>query len=194
MSEKLKDLLSFGNSKVGADTAIFNMNAAFDCPSEKLNFCEHAKSCYAKKAERMYPQSLPYRRRQELYWDSIEVETFVNEFLEAIKNKKKTPIKYLRVSESGDFKSQDDLEKLSRIADLLNGTVIVYTYTARKDLNYKNISENLIVNGSGFMVSNNFYIIEKPGDEIDKFVCPGACLTCNLCKRNRGRNIAVLKH
>jgi hypothetical protein len=46
MSEKLKDLLSFGNSKVGNDTAIFNMNAALDCPSEKLNFCQHAKSCY----------------------------------------------------------------------------------------------------------------------------------------------------
>jgi hypothetical protein len=44
------------------------------------------------------------------------------------------------------------------------------------------------------MVSNNFYIIDKVGDEIDKFVCPGACISCNLCKRAKGRNIAVLKH
>jgi hypothetical protein len=90
MSEKLKDLLSFGNSKVGNDTAIFNMNAAFDCPSEKLNFCEHAKSCYAKKAERMYPQSLPYRRRQEVYWDSTDANTFVEQFLDSIKRKKES--------------------------------------------------------------------------------------------------------
>lgn len=193
MSEKLKDLLSFGNSKVGNDTAIFNMNAAFDCPSEKLNFCPHAKSCYAKKAERIYPQTLPYRRKQEVYWDSTDVDTFVNEFLTAIK-KKKVPIKYLRISESGDFKSQEDLNKLNQIAEKLKDTVVVYTYTARKDLNYDNLSENLVVNGSGFMVSNNFYVINKVGDEFDKFVCPGACLTCNLCKRSKGRNIAVLKH
>jgi hypothetical protein len=194
MSEKLKDLLSFGNSKVGADTAIFNMNAAFDCPSEKLGLCPHAKSCYAKKAERIYPQTLPYRRKQEIYWDSTDVDTFVAEFLVAIKNKKKTPIKFLRISESGDFKSQEDLEKLNLIAEKLKGIVVVYTYTARKDLNYDNLSENLIVNGSGFMVSNNFYVINKVGDEFDKFVCPGACLTCNLCKKSRNRNIAVLKH
>ena len=194
MKEKLKNLLSFGNSKVGEDTAIFNMNAAFDCPSEKLNFCAHAKTCYAKKAERMYPQALPYRKRQEAYWDSVDVDTFVDEFVEAIRNKKKVPIKYLRISESGDFKSQNDLDKLNEISDKLKGIVVVYTYTARKDLSYDKISDNLIVNGSGFMVSNNFYIIEKAGDEFDKFVCPGACLTCNLCKRSRSRNIAVLKH
>jgi hypothetical protein len=47
----------------------------------------------------------------------------------------------------------------------------VYTYTARKDLNYENISDNLVVNGSGFMVSNNFYVINKIGEEFDKFVC-----------------------
>ena len=89
MSENLKNFLSFGNSKVGNDTAIFNMNAAFDCPSEKMGFCEHAKKCYAKKAERIYPQSLPCRRKQEIYWDSIDSDAFVSEFLDAIKSKKR---------------------------------------------------------------------------------------------------------
>lgn len=193
MSEKLKDLLSFGNSKVGNDTAIFNMNAALDCPSEKLGLCKHAKNCYAKKAERIYPQTLPYRRKQEIYWDSVDVDTFVTEFKDSIK-KKKNPIKYLRISESGDFKTQADFDKLNEIAEKLKGTVVVYTYTAREDLNYDKISDNLIVNGSGFMVSNNFYVIDKVGDEIDKYVCPGSCLNCNLCKRAKNRAIAVLKH
>ena len=194
MSEKLKDLLSFGNSKVGNDTAIFNMNPAFSCPSEKLNLCEHAKYCYAKKAERIYPQTLPYRERQETYWDSIDVKTFVEEFTTAIK-KKKTTIKYLRFSESGDFKSQADVDKLSAIAEELKDIVVVYTYTARKDLDYTNISENLVVNGSGFMVSNNFYIINKKGDETAKsLVCNGSCIECRLCKMAKGRNIAVIKH
>jgi len=93
MNENLKDLLSFGNSKVGNDTAIFNMNAAFDCPSEKIGLCKHAKNCYAKKAERIYPQSLPYRRRQENYWDLTDVKTFVEEFKEAIKKQKEKPNK-----------------------------------------------------------------------------------------------------
>ena len=63
----LKELLSFGNLKVGKDTAIFNMTPAFRCPSEELGLCSIAKICYAKKAERMYPQVTPYREKQEEY-------------------------------------------------------------------------------------------------------------------------------
>jgi len=192
--EHLKKLLSFGNMKVGNDTAIFNMNPAFRCPSEELGLCVIASKCYAKKAERMYPGTSPYRERQELYWDSIDADTFADEFIQSV-SKKKNPIKYLRVSESGDFKGQSDVDKLSDIANQLGKhNIVVYTYTARKDLDFSKKSKNLIVNGSGFMVSNNFYIIKEKEDKSDKFLCPGGCLKCNLCKEEKSRNIAVLEH
>ena len=186
---ELKNLVSQGNLKIGKDTLIFNMNAAKFCPSEKLGLCPHAKICYAKKAEKMYPQVLPFRIRQANYWDNINAETFATEITEII-NRKKADIKYLRISESGDFNSQSDIDKLSRIADLLKDICKVYTYTARKDLNFTGISNNLTVNGSDFMVNNAFIVTTN----INKVNCIADCKKCNKCKVSKNRNIYVLKH
>ena len=187
--ENLKNLISQGNSKIGKDTFIFNMSSAKNCPSEKLGLCACSSICYAKKAERLYPQVLPYRNRQNEYWINTDAEKFVSEFIQVIA-RKKTKIKYLRFSESGDFLSQNCVNKLSKISDLLKGIVKVYTYTARKDLDFSNISDNLIVNGSGFMVSNNFTITK----DINQKTCLGDCSKCNLCKVNRNKVIYVLSH
>lgn len=108
---------------------------------------------------------------------------FVEELLEAIKRKKNTT-KYIRFSESGDFSGQHDVEKMSKIAEMLKDhNVGVYTYTTRKDLNFQDISDNLVVNGSGFMISNNFYIVDKKEDAIDKYICPSSCINCSFCKK-----------
>lgn len=191
--EHIKNLLSFGNSKLPANTAIFNMQAAQDCTSRKLGLCKVSNICYADKAERMYPQVLPYRRRQEAYWKECSAEQFAKEF-QAVVSRKRNPVKYLRVSESGDFRSQKDLDKLSRIADLLKGVVKVYAYTARKDLDFSNVSGNLVINGSSFMVHNNFEAV--PGDvyESKDIKCPGDCKICSRCTVARGANIYVKNH
>lgn len=189
----MKTLFSFGNRKIPKDTAIFNMTPAKECPSEKLGLCTICNKCYAKKAERMYKDCLPYRYRQMNYWNNIDSNTFVNDFSNIL-SRKKIVTKYLRVSESGDFKNQSDVQKLSEIAEQLKGKVKVYTYTARKDLNFDNLSKNLTVNGSGFMISNNFYVIKNKSEMIDKYICLGDCGKCNLCKSAGYKNIAVLEH
>ena len=188
--EQLKKLVSQGNLKIGKDTLIFNMNAAANCPADKLGLCKHADICYAKKAEIQYPAVLPYRNRQAIYWDECTAENFTAELLNII-SRKKAKIKYIRFSESGDFQSQSDIDKLSDIAEMLKFAGIkVYTYTARKDLNFANISDNLTVNGSNFMISNNFQLTT------DKNLvnCPADCKICNKCKVSKNRNIYVLKH
>ena len=38
--------------------------------------------------------------------------------------------------------------------------VKVYTYTARRDLDFSNV-KHLVVNGSGFMVHNNFTVVKE---------------------------------
>ena len=81
---ELKNLLSQGNLKIGKDTLIFNLTAAKNCPSEKLGLCEHAKICYAKKAERLYPSVLPFRMRQSKYWDNCTAESFAADMLNII--------------------------------------------------------------------------------------------------------------
>ena len=185
----LESLLSNGNLKIGKDTLIFNMNPARYCPSDKLGLCKHSDICYAKKAEKMYKQVLPYRIRQSKYWNNCTAEKFVSDLVNVI-NSKKTKIKYLRVSKSGDFNSQSDVNKLSDISDLLKGIIKVYTYTARKDLNFDNISDNLTVNGSGFMVSNQFEVTTNKST----VNCPANCRICNKCKFSTGKIIYALKH
>ena len=177
-----------GNKKLGRDTAVINMNSATDCPSEKLNLCAVCKICYAKKPEKQYPSVLPYRRRQERDFDNQSA----NQINFTIKKHKK--VRYLRFSESGDFKNQAAVNKMSAISDLMDKRNIkVYGYTARKDLDFSNISANMAVNGSGFMVSNNFYPVDKFSSS-DKYRCLGDCRKCNICKTPHNINIAVEKH
>ncbi len=190
--------VAFGNNKLDKNIAIFNMNSATDCPSEKLGLCELCDICYAKKAEVQYPAVLPYRRRQESYWDSCTAEQFVSELLEKATYKvgaKKGTLKIdtLRVSESGDFKGQDDVDKLDKIANLLKESCInTYCYTARKDLDFSK-AKSVTVNGSGFMVHNTFKAFNK-GDVTGRFICRGDCGPCTLCVYPRGLEIFVEKH
>lgn len=184
MNYDIKKHLSYGNRKLPRTTAIFNITPAMQCPSDKLGLCQLSHICYAKQAEKQYPNCLPYRTRQTIVWDSTTPENFVQSIA------KKT--KYLRISEAGDFRSQSDVDKLSTIAELLKGRIKVYCYTARQDLSFDNVSTNLTVNGSGFMVHNNFIAVKVLNDSDTN--CIGNCKKCNLCTTRKGLNIHVKIH
>jgi len=199
MSE-LKKLISSGNMKLPKTTAIFNLGAAMDCPSKNLGLCQAIDSktgkivCYAMKAERLYPSVLPYRRRQAAYWKSVTADEFARDFL-ALNASRKNKYKALRINESSDFGSQKDVAKLDRIAELLQGVVKVYTYTARKDLDYYKV-KYLIINGSGFQTAGvaglfNYHEKDQPIPEGFK-ECPGDCRVCARCLH--GAKTVVLRH
>ena len=183
---------SIGNKKLGKDTIILNITSATDCPSKKLGLCKHCKYCYAMKAERIYPQVKPFRDQQSIDFHSQTAESIANEII-GINKGKRDKLKYLRVSEAGDFIDQVDLDKIYFIAELLKDHGIkVYGYTARKDLSFKH-SENITLNGSGFMLDNNFYVVDKHSEN-DAYKCLGDCKACELCKTSGKKNIAVEKH
>jgi hypothetical protein len=149
--------IKIGNLKIGRDTAIINMGSALLCPSDKLGLCKCSLICYAKKAERQYPAVLPYRNRQADYWINNTAEKISADINNYIKNKK--GIKFIRFNESGDFYGQECVEKLKYIADHLS--LIVYTYTAREDLIFDNLPGNLVINGSCFLISNEFRAVKN---------------------------------
>lgn len=182
--------VSNGNKKIGSDTLIINMNSATDCPSRARGLCRVADKCYAMKAERCYPQVLPYRREQELYWDT-HASSDISDGLKEVIRRKRNPISYIRFSEAGDFRSQWDVNKMKDIARRIPD-VVFYGYTARNDLNYTDLPDNMIVNGSGFQVSNSFTAV--PEILASDTRCPGNCRGCNLCKEARGIDIKVLYH
>jgi len=156
-----KLFLSNGNLKIGSDTWILNMGPAESCPSKHLNMCqlEDPKKCYALKAERLYPNVLPYRRRQREIWKHSSPAELSAALTSILERKRVGNIKYLRFPEAGDFESQADVDKMMELAKLLDLTV--YGYTARKDLDYGHRPRNLIITGSGFMIDNEYKVKDK---------------------------------
>jgi len=206
---ELSKLVSFGNKKLPAGTAIFNMQPAATCSGEKSGLCKLCNKCYAKKAEYLYPQVLPYRQRQEKYWNSTDAKKFIIDFQAAI-SKKKIKVNKLRISESGDFENQADINKLTEIAEnLVRLNIVTYVHTCRSDLKFDNRSK-LIVNLSGI---DNLHLIKNNNADnlfvavtadiynmsiIDlktKFEhsnikkCCGSCTNCTLCTQ---KNCAII--
>lgn len=184
--------VSKGNHKLGKDTLIFNMGPATDCPSRQAGFCKVPDICYAMKAERMYKQSLPYRRRQAEYWKNSSAEKIAADLNSHLRRKFKVPVSYVRFNESGDFYGQEDVEKLKEVARRV--PVTIYGFTARSDLQFEGLPDNLVINGSSFMVDNSFTAVPESEVREGDVVCAGDCRNCDLCKNKNGNNIKVVYH
>lgn len=195
-------ILKYGNHKLGDDTAIFNMSTAKDCPARKLGMCEVVNKgikCYAEKAEDQYPNTVPKSRQsQRDYWRNRTANEILQDFAKKIKRRRKTT-RFVRFNEAGDFHDQEDVEKLSTIAQGL-GTlgITTYGYTSRKDLDFSRAS--FLVKGSGHTNGNNgtCTVIGRNDKVPDGYIeCPGGekgCSKCNLCKIDTKLNIAFRKH
>ena len=196
----LSNLISSGNIKIPSTTAIFNMSSATDCPSARLGLCKaklQGAKCYALKSEYSYrPNVLKYRKLQEKYWKNITSKEFVSQFI-LINSLKQKPFNLIRFNESGDFHSQECLNKAEEISMMLRRFGIrCYCYTSRNDLDFSKI-KHLVVSGSGFIkkgISNEFKIIGKK-EKIPKGygICKG---NCKICKRCTMRNLktCIRKH
>jgi len=195
----MKGLLMYGNRKLPKSTAIFNMNSAKDCPSLKLGMCDVGSKCYALKAERLYPQVLPYRERQEAYWDSVNAEEFAGAFLIEVERKRER-VTHLRFSEAGDFKSQADVDKMNEIAFYLGyQSITVYGYTARRDLDFSK-AKHMTVLASGFTGTDGLFLGVKGAKHyhlearklgIRAFICPADCKVCTLCPKAKGKGTII---
>jgi len=197
----LSQLIANGNLKIGKDTFIFNITPAFECVADKLGLCALSDKCYAKKAETQYWfRTGLYRRNQRKYWDNVSANKFADDLLELLHNNRK--VKFIRFNESGDFKHQADITKLINIVKRVNKyssrRIIFYTYTARKDLYFGTVRkmQNLVINGSNFMLDNNFIpVIEYPvKTNKNTVICRGNCRVCNYCKNNNNLNILIKIH
>jgi hypothetical protein len=177
-------LFSFGNLKQDAGTAIFNFCASLDCPSEKLGLCLNPEVCYAKQPEKSWPNVRGHRNYQAKFWQMCTPELFVYELRKFEFNK-------LRFSESGDFGSQDEVSKASRIAELLD--IPVWTYTARRDLDFSNLPANFTVTGSGFMLDNFFNVVPDPIG-LPGVICKADCRICSYCSEKAHRIINCKIH
>lgn len=143
----IADHLSYGNEKIDDNVAIFNMGSAHDCENIGTKYCQvDAENCYAVRSENNFPNSLPYRRRQEIIWDHLDAVTWARAFRRHYE-RKRTEVTAIRLNESGDFRHRHDLLKADEIARRLDDIVDVYTYSASSWLNW-NEAEHFVVNRS----------------------------------------------
>lgn len=139
---------------------IWNLPAVKTCPY-RTAMCE--KSCYARKAERIYPQVLP--SREQNYNDSLQADfvenmiyTIENELKRKVYNKKQV---VFRIHESGDFYNVEYAEKWIRIAEYFksNKKLVFLAYT--KSITY-------FVNYGLEKLPHNFFVRSSLWDDTSK--------------------------
>lgn len=150
--------VKLGNEKLAKKTLVFNMNTSTDCIGQKLGLCNLGSKCYGLRIEKRYPNSLKHHKDQKKYWNENSKEDLAKNFLYYCSI---FDVEFIRFNEVGEFENQNDVDKLIYISNYLlkNGSdVIVYGYTSRSDLNFDTRPKNLVINGSGFMLDNNFTV------------------------------------
>ena len=80
---------------------------------------------------------------------------------------------------------------LFKIANLCPNLVF-YGYTHRAGLNYDKKPKNVVLNGSGFMIDNNFKTVKAYST--GALQCDGECFGCSYCKEAKGKVIEILEH
>ena len=171
--------IAFGNKKVPETTAIVNTTSWFLCPGRLKGFCELNEVCYDKCREVM-GSVCKSRLNHDLWWRTNDAQTIADFYIVSIKAR--------------NLKKPNQQVNLVRFQDS-------YTYTHNRDLPYNILKRpHLTINGSGFMIDNQFTVVppsdfERYAEEHDCYKCPQKCELCNsICSLKLGIEIVeVLK-
>lgn len=179
-----------GNHKLPPTWYIGNTGSGTDCCSDELELCPYGLkngdgSCYCLKAERCYPNCLDCRERNRVNWERIVVNDYVVEFtyglLLASKQAKKHKMEVFRFNESFDIESYESLVAMNDVGgDLKDVGVKTMIYTHRWDMidALQLVGNNLIMNGSDFMLDNEFRVVyEFSGNNLK------CCGDCGICQK-----------
>ena len=185
-------MITLGNDKV--KTMIFDLPAVTTCEEE-------CKGCYALKAQKRFPN---VRKKREANYDMSNSQYFVPDMCGDIGINKK--YEYFRIHSSGDFYSQDYIDKWVKIVNEFP-RVKFYAYTKRiDDFNFSELSSlanmNLInsVTPKGVNYGdqvycndliNNFGFTQCPCSPTNKVKCQVDCFVCSTKGRDK---ICFLKH
>lgn len=182
--------------------SIFNIPAIITCPNATDN-CK--KYCYAKKAERVYPQVLPSRQRN---LRSTFKSSFVSNMVNLLEHRRS---KLVRIHESGDFYNQHYFDKWVDIASQLKDKTFL-AYTQNYSLDISNLPDNFTLYWSvwddsvgipdqgsfAYVIDNNHGIINNKYAQNYHLCEKGKgsdlkCHQCMYCFEGKG-NVAFKLH
>jgi hypothetical protein len=181
---KQGEFITFGNKKM--TIPIFSIPAVKTCPGSTA-LCR--KYCYAKKAEELFPNVVGKRQRNLAL---IKTSSFVPAIIAELKDSPLMP--YFRIHESGDFYSQEYLEKWYEIIRAFPEKTFL-AFTKAFTLDFSGKPKNLKLYYSVFPDSCNvprggkkaittitYKTFKGVNPAIGKAVkCSGYCDTCLVC-------------
>lgn len=198
-----KPYIAFGNKKLPKTTAIYNIGTWFLCEGRLKGFCELHEVCYAKVREIM-GSVIKSRLNNYYFWKTNDAKTiamFISYSIQSKQFSEENKINLLRFNEVGEFENQEDLEKMVEISNIVYEQTGVnsYTYTHNRELDFNIDRPHLTINGSGFMIDNQFTVV-KPSEykryveNHNCFECPQKCEMCNsICSQKLGIEIVEVE-
>lgn len=185
---KPKMHVSVGNLKLPLYILIFNLGTWFNCSGRKEKFCDICVECYDKPPEVRFKRRIIDRIEHEVWWRENPADIIAKEIILFIRNwneHNKIKIKYIRFSEVGEIRNQKDLEKVVDVSNIVGEKLGIYSYiyTHNKKLDFNIDRPFLTINGSDFMVDNEFRIIKDDNFDLkeDYYECKCDCSICNKC-------------
>lgn len=194
--------IAFGNKKLPKTTAIYNIGTWFLCEGRLKGFCELHEVCYAKCREIM-GNTIKSRLNNYYFWKTNDARTIASFIIYSIKaeSMKGDEINLLRFNEVGEFENQEDLVKIRDISNIVYERTKVksYIYTHNRELDFNIDRPHLTINGSGFMIDNQFTVV--PPSDYKRYVenhncfqCPQKCEMCNsICSQKLGIEIVEVE-
>lgn len=197
-------IFAYGNSKLPTNTMIFNLTSALNCPSK---LCKLHDVCYACNDDNRWVAPFLRNLRNQIAVNHLTLREFLK-LIEIYIEYAPMRIKRIRISESGDFSNQRQVDIAKKIAAHLKAKYDIDTvvYTAQP---FDFSGGELIVNASNDkVVGATRYFFAKDLDELgslgidtteDKklkldsngnpyFMCPCDCRKCGFCYRSKESN------
>lgn len=194
---------AYGNKKLPPSTMIINLTSAFNCPAKECPLRQSV--CYAGKDEKMYTNTELRNLRNEFALEQLTVKEIL-QLLDVYIKSAPIKIKTIRLSESGDFKSQEVVDFCEKMAQHLNAKYGIRTvcYT-HQPFNFTHCTA-MIVNSSlpGETIKGadrNYLVCNKtkfnkipeglqynPKTNEMTFKCYCDCYKCNFCYNTKEEN------
>lgn len=186
-----------GNHKLPDSIGIFNLPHRTTCPGA-TPWCK--QFCYARKAERMYKQVLPYR---ELNYKLSKSPNFVSMINKELSTARK---KFVRIHESGDFYNQAYLDKWTAICKANPHIQFTFYTKSFHLLDFSKIKRLKNVNAFASLDPTSSPLQKQKakhwlkafvlckGDNPTCFTCPGSCKSCSHCYNKQTSHVGFKPH
>ena len=197
-------VFSYGNKKLPRNTMIFNLTTAMNCPSK---LCKFFDTCYAKAGDNknINPAISGLRNQFMLKYITIkELLKLIEMYIEYAPMR----IKRIRLSESGDFSTQKQVDVAKKLAAHLkkkyNIDTVVYTaqpFDFSGNELIVNASNEKVIGADRYFYARDLKTFNEMGIDMTEdlkikymedgqpyYMCPCECRKCNFCYRTRQEN------